>query len=450
MVPNKKAVTEFLKNFLLWFAIFYMTFSLLQQWFGEDEKKETIVENTPMTAITVEPESKKYSIGSLVTFKIENTGTETVSFTTNCGKTGVAPTAEIYRLVNGKRLLVEDFAACEANHIKDFTLASQKGIRLTFPYQNSEAFGEEGIYFLRLLMESESGENIDLESAQIQLKPSMWIKRIFQTVISKPLFNLLVFFTQTVPGKSFGLSIVLVTILVRLLLFIPNQKSLQSQRKLQKLQPQMQALRKKYAKNQQMMAMKTMELYRTAKVNPMSSCLPMLLQLPILLGVYYIVQDGLSPHLTFLLYPFQQLADLAGVNSMFLGYNLQLTPVGAIDWTVLDTRWLYLLIPAVVAVTQWFAIRMSLARTNSNKPDQPKNKKKKKKKEEEPTNDMAAQMQQMTGMMQWLMPGMIGFFTATFPAAVGLYWFTSTLFGIFQQKYVYWRMDQTPEVRKKI
>jgi YidC/Oxa1 family membrane protein insertase len=449
MTPTKASVTDFIKNFILWFAIFYLSFSLFQQWFGDDKDAEKTPEIVQAMEVLIEPENKKYSIGSLVTFKVENTGSETVSFTSSCGNTDVGTTAEIYRLVNGKRLLVEDFSNCETSELADFTLDSAQGMRVSFPYQNDAAFGEEGDYFLRLVLESESGENLDIESTPIKSQSIGFIKRAFRTVISKPLFNLLVFFTQTVPGKSFGVAIILVTILVRLLLFIPNQKSLQSQRKLQKLQPQMQAIRKKYAKNQQMIAMKTMELYRTAKVNPMSSCLPMILQLPMLLGVYYIVQDGLSPHLRFLLYPFQALADLAGVNSMFLGYNLQLTPIGALDWTVLDTRWLYLLIPVVVAVTQWFAIRMSLARANNQKKVETK-KPNKKKKEVEPSNDMAAQMQQMTGMMQWLMPGMIAFFTATFPAAVGLYWFTSTLFGIVQQKYVYWKMDQTPEVRKKI
>lgn len=447
MASSKQSSLDFLKNFILWFAIFYLTFSLLQQWFGTDKSVDQVAPTSIEEAISIKPEKPTYAQGKLVTFKIENTGNETVSFTANCEQAGASNNAEIYRLVHGKRLLVEDFSTCQTGQIQDFSLAPNQGQRASFPHQNTTAFGEEGSYFLRLHVETESGQNLDLESTPVAIKPAGFLRRVFQTLISKPLFNLLVFFTQTIPGKSFGVAIILVTILVRLLLFIPNQKSLQSQRKLQQLQPQMEALRKKYSKNQQMMAMKTMELYRTAKVNPMSSCLPMLLQLPVLLGVYHIVQDGLSPHLRFWLYPFQAAADLAGVNPLFLGYNLQLTPIGALDWAVFDTRWLYLLIPAIVAVTQWFAIRMSLTRTqkqNEKNPTKPA------KKDDKPAHDMAAQMQQMTGMMQWLMPGMIAFFTATFPAAVGLYWFTSTLFGIAQQKYVYWSMDRIPEVRKKV
>jgi YidC/Oxa1 family membrane protein insertase len=61
---------------------------------------------------------------------------------------------------------------------------------------------------------------------------------------------------------------------------------------------------------------------------------------------------------------------------------------------------------------------------------------------------MMAQMEQMQKMMLWMLPLMIGFFTATFPAAVGIYWLTSTVFGIGQQKLVNWQLDK-PQVRRK-
>jgi len=61
---------------------------------------------------------------------------------------------------------------------------------------------------------------------------------------------------------------------------------------------------------------------------------------------------------------------------------------------------------------------------------------------------MADQMQQMQRMMVWVMPLMIGFFTATFPAGVGIYWLTSTIFGIGQQKFVNWQLDK-PKVKRK-
>ena len=67
---------------------------------------------------------------------------------------------------------------------------------------------------------------------------------------------------------------------------------------------------------------------------------------------------------------------------------------------------------------------------------------------EEPQEGLAAQMQQMQKMMLYVMPIMIGVFTFTFPAAVGVYWFTSTVFGVIQQKVLYWQMDKIEVVRR--
>ena len=180
-----------------------------------------------------------------------------------------------------------------------------------------------------------------------------------------------------------------------------------------------------------MLAMETMALYKKHKINPMSSCAPMLLQMPFLIGIYLVVKDGLSPHLNHLLYPFHSGVDLSIVDTNFLGLNLEIPNI----WVL----------PVLVAVAQFIAIKLSMSA--AKKQQGPKIvEKKKETKDKSP--DMAEQMEQMQKMMLWMLPLMIGFFTATFPAAVGIYWLTSTVFGIGQQKLVNWQLDK-PQVRRK-
>ncbi|MCL4139787.1 UNVERIFIED_CONTAM: hypothetical protein GTU68_031534 [Idotea baltica] len=142
-----------------------------------------------------------------------------------------------------------------------------------------------------------------------------------------------------------GLAIILLTIVVRLILFVPNQKAMASQRELQRLQPKMTELKEKHKDNQQLLAMKTMELYKTHKINPMSSCWPILLQMPFLIGLYYIILAGLSPHMTYFLYSFQKDADLTAVDNLFLG--LDLTVPNIIPLAIM------------VGAAQWFALRLA-------------------------------------------------------------------------------------------
>jgi YidC/Oxa1 family membrane protein insertase len=190
---------------------------------------------------------------------------------------------------------------------------------------------------------------------------------------------------------------------------------------MQQLQPKLDELRKKYGKDQQQMAAKTMELYKTHKVSPMSSCWPMLIQLPIMLGVYWIVRDGLSPHLSYLLYSFNENVNLMHFNEMFLGLDL--------------TRRNIIALPLIVAVAQWGAVKLSMVRA--------------KKRTKDTGAKTMGQMEQMNKMMLWVMPAMMGFFTATFPAAVGIYWLTSTIFSIGQQWFVNRQLDR-PGVVKKV
>src|SRR5688572_13352355 len=105
---------------------------------------------------------------------------------------------------------------------------------------------------------------------------------IFTTIIYQPIFNTVLYFHKILPGQDMGLAIIIVTILIKLLLYTPSLAAIRSSRQLSTLQPKLKALQEKYKNNKEELAKEQMKLYRESKINPLSSCLPILIQLPIL------------------------------------------------------------------------------------------------------------------------------------------------------------------------
>lgn len=137
--------------------------------------------------------------------------------------------------------------------------------------------------------------------------------------------GLLFFFDVT---KSYGLSIMLLTILIKLILFPLTSKQIKSMKAMQKLQPEMDKLKKKYKDNKEQLQKGTMELYKEHNINPAAGCLPLLIQMPILIVFYRVLIDWeLLQNVSFLIIPdlskaFIPLAVLTGV-TMFLQTFLQ-------------------------------------------------------------------------------------------------------------------------------
>ena len=117
---------------------------------------------------------------------------------------------------------------------------------------------------------------------------------IFKTVLTQPLLHLLIFFYNFVPGNDLGLAIILLTVIINLILFPFSRLSLKSQKALQDLQPQLEKIKKKYAKDKVAQSKAMMNLYKENKVNPFSSCLLLLIQLPILLAVFQVLRSGVA------------------------------------------------------------------------------------------------------------------------------------------------------------
>jgi YidC/Oxa1 family membrane protein insertase len=187
---------------------------------------------------------------------------------------------------------------------------------------------------------------------------------------------------------SYGWAIVLFTIIVKLVLLPLSIKQQQSMRRLQELQPQLQALQKKYAKDKEKLAQEQMRLYREARVNPAGGCLPLLIQMPILLGIWQAI-TYLQHH--------------DGFNAGFLWL-----PSLALSEHAMWSQGVWPVLTVLNILTQWVLQRMMTT----------------------PTQD--PQQQMMQTVMQ-LMPIYIGWLAFSFPAALALYWLVSNIFGIVQQ-----------------
>ncbi len=233
------------------------------------------------------------------------------------------------------------------------------------------------------------------------------ISSIFDAILYRPLFNFFVELYNILPGHDVGLVIVVITILLRLVVYPLTSSSIKAQRSMQALQPKLEEIKKQYKDDQQKLAQATMELYRNHKVNPITSCLPLLVQLPILLALYWVMRDGLSStNIGPQLYSF--VANPGTINPLSLGRFNLLNPSIAL---------------AILAGGAQFLQAKTMTRQMP-----PKNAGEGSKDE-----SMAAMMNKQMLYMMPVMTVVIGF---SLPAGLTLYWFWSTILMAAQQYYM--------------
>lgn len=183
---------------------------------------------------------------------------------------------------------------------------------------------------------------------------------------------------------------------------------LMSQKKLQVIQPKIKELQKKYKDDQAKLGVEMLELYKKEGVNPMGSCLPLLIQMPILIGLYWVISGANDPSNFYHLYSFFSDFDPTSINSAFLGLNLQ--HVGGT---------IGLIFAITLGLIQWIQAKLSFA---YNPPVKKESQEIVEKKEGE-VPEMALDPALMQKMMLYMFPIMIGVTSYFFPLGVGLYWF---------------------------
>lgn len=221
------------------------------------------------------------------------------------------------------------------------------------------------------------------------------IGNFFNTILVYPLLNLLVFFYNYIP--DIGIVIILVTVLIRLLLLPSFHKGLRHQKELQDLQPKMNEVKERFKDDKERQAKALMELYSVHKVNPLSSCLPLLIQLPVLIALYQVFIQSLNGQPLMGLYAF--IPKPEHIDPMFLGF--------------LNLANKNIILAAVAAILQFFQSKMLLPKIKTA----------------DPTSKM------MSAQTLYVLPILTFVFGIQFPAGLTLYWVVTTLFGIAQQFY---------------
>lgn len=262
---------------------------------------------------------------------------------------------------------------------------------------------------------------------------------VWWQAILEALGSVLAFFYDLIP--SYGVAIILLTLLVRVVLLPLAVKQVRSMREMQALQPKLKALQQKYKGNRQKFAEEQMKLYREHGVNPLGGCLPLVLQLPVFIALYSVLigdptkaatrfEEGANRAVAHLPPDSALARDIQGDNASFLGMNLSCSPLQAGDGTVqlpgggsvdcgndlVEAIPFYVLVALMVGTTWYQQFQM----------------------QRNAVGPQAAQMQ----LMGRIMPVLLGFISLQIPAGVLVYWVTTNTWQIGQQQVMLPRKPQ--------
>ena len=227
---------------------------------------------------------------------------------------------------------------------------------------------------------------------------------IFNILLYQPLFNFLVLLYNYVPGHDFGISIILLTLVIRFILYPLSVKAVKSQKNIQRVQPKIQEIQKKYKNDKEKQAKEILEIYKTEKINPLGGLLFPLIQLPILLALYSVFWHGLNPKELVNLYNF--VSNPGQINAIFLG--------------IIDLSKSNMIIAILSGLVQYYQTKMLLPPKVSSKPN----------------NSSPDFSQMMQTQMTYFFPVFTVIILLSLPSALGLYWTASGIFSIVQQYFI--------------
>jgi len=220
---------------------------------------------------------------------------------------------------------------------------------------------------------------------------------LYNQILYEPIYKFLVFLYNNIPGHDLGIVIIILTLLIRIILFPLAQKAIKSQMRMSLFKDQIKDIQTKY-KSKEEQSRELMKFYKENKINPFSGCLPIIVQLPILLALYRVFINVLNPQ-----------------NGLLLGHSF----LGIIDLSVPSP-----ILAILAGVSQFFASRLAMKRT----PSMP----------QPGASDKAMNTQRaMSKQMAYFFPIITVFIAWKFPAGLAFYWVVSTLLGLIQDYYLY-------------
>jgi YidC/Oxa1 family membrane protein insertase len=224
------------------------------------------------------------------------------------------------------------------------------------------------------------------------------IAEIWNLIAVQPLTNVLIVLSDYL-FDNFGLAIIGLTIIVNILMYPLTRRQLRATKDMQALQPKLAEIKKKYAKDKEKLGREQMKLYKESGMSPAGCVVPMLVQMPIWIALFYSIRSllPLAPEgllsLSQKLYSWDIVYSMVPLSDKFLWLNLALPDK-------------YLVLPILVGGTMWIQQKMSMISTADPK------------------------QQAQSRMMLWLMPLMFAFITLQFPSGLALYWVTSSVIRI--------------------
>src|SRR3989344_1802886 len=229
---------------------------------------------------------------------------------------------------------------------------------------------------------------------------------LWNSLVYVPLYNFLILLIGVLPGHSVGGAIVVLTILVKIVLYPLTGKSIRAQRAMRELEPELKRIREEHKDDRQKQSKKTIELYQARGVSPFSGCLPILIQMPIIIGLYWVFWKGLSVVDGEMLYEFVRSPGTLDMHFLFF-----------------DLAEKSVILAVLAGVSQYIQTSISLGKQqtvgNFSKDGKATFQ-----------EDFARSMQVQ---MRYILPVMIGFFAYGTSAAVALYWTTSNILSIVQE-----------------
>ncbi|MCX6784959.1 MAG: YidC/Oxa1 family membrane protein insertase [Candidatus Komeilibacteria bacterium] len=223
------------------------------------------------------------------------------------------------------------------------------------------------------------------------------LKTLYFSIFFQPIFNLLIGIYLLL-GNNLVFAILALTIIIKLILWPINQQAIRSQRSMQEIQPKIEALKEKFKDDKTKLGQAMMELYKTEKVNPFSSCLTLVVQLPFLIAVYQVFRQGLSGDHANWLYSF--MPPINSLQTVFWGWDLTKRS---------------LILAVLAGLAQFWQTRMIMKMPKTTVSQK---------------NDTMAMMNKQ---MLYFMPLITVWIGASVPSGLTWYWLAFTLLSAFQQ-----------------
>jgi YidC/Oxa1 family membrane protein insertase len=249
------------------------------------------------------------------------------------------------------------------------------------------------------------------------------IVNVFNVLLYEPFYNGLLFLVKVVPWGDVGIAVIVLTFVVKLVLFSLSYRSIQAQTKLKEISPELEKIKAEHKNDKQKQAEAVFALYKRHNINPLSSFFVLLLQIPALLALYWVfLKSGLPDINHELLYSFINPPTL--INMKFLG--------------ILDVTEKSIVIGVLAGLLQFIQTKLLMPTQKEEKTA-----------DQEPSMKKDL-MKSLQFQMKFMMPALIGYISYSFGNAVALYMITSSVFAIGQEVYMKKRTNKERASKRKV